>query len=130
LRLVRGLYERGLGAEDVRQLLRFIDWIMELPEPLERRFREDAEAARQETHMRFMDIFERAEIEKALLDGIESCLKVKSGAAGLELLPELREIRDHELLRKVLKRIETAESPEEVRRTWTRKRRPKTAEPK
>src|SRR5262249_8213261 len=28
VRLVRGLYERGLSANDVRQLFRFIDWMM------------------------------------------------------------------------------------------------------
>ena len=31
LRLVKGLYQRGMDAEDVRQLFRFIDWIMDLP---------------------------------------------------------------------------------------------------
>jgi hypothetical protein len=30
-RLVRGLYERGFKAEDVRQLFRLIDWLMDLP---------------------------------------------------------------------------------------------------
>jgi hypothetical protein len=30
-RLVRGLYERGLSKENVRQLLRVIDWLMDLP---------------------------------------------------------------------------------------------------
>src|SRR5262249_29004474 len=34
-RLVRGLYERGFSAEDVRQLFRFIDWLMELPEQVQ-----------------------------------------------------------------------------------------------
>jgi hypothetical protein len=32
VRLVRGLYRRGMDPEDVRQLFRFIDWVMELPE--------------------------------------------------------------------------------------------------
>jgi hypothetical protein len=30
-------------AEDVRQLLRFIDWLMELPEALEREFEQELE---------------------------------------------------------------------------------------
>ena len=38
-------------------------------------------------------------------------------------MPELRELRDHELLRKVLARIKTAESLDNVRRVWTRKSR-------
>ncbi|MHB1560738.1 MAG: hypothetical protein ACYC61_25065 [Isosphaeraceae bacterium] len=32
VRLVKGLYNRGMGPEDLRRLFRFIDWIMELPE--------------------------------------------------------------------------------------------------
>ena len=76
--------------------------------------------------MPFMDIFERAAMEKGLLLGIETSLKVRFGAEGLELMPELREIRDHVLLSKVLNRIETAGSPADVRRVWTRKRLPES----
>ena len=68
-------------------------------------------------------------MEKGLLEGIlkgiEACLKLKFGAEGLELMPELREIQDHELLGKILDAIETAASPDELRRVWTRKRRSK-----
>ena len=42
-------------------------------------------------------------------------------------LAELREIQDHELLRKVLARVKAADSPDDLRRVWTRKRRPKAA---
>jgi hypothetical protein len=48
VRLIKGLYQRGLSAEDVRQLIRFIDWMMDLPPALEKlaeeeihRFEED-----------------------------------------------------------------------------------------
>jgi hypothetical protein len=125
--LVKGLYERGMDWEDVRHLLRFIDWIMELLEPLERAFQREAEAIRQEKHMPFMDIFERTALEKGLLQGIEVALDLKFGAAGLELMPELRQIQDHVLLGKVLARIKTAASPDDLRRFWTRKRRTKAA---
>ena len=54
---------------------------------------------------------------------------MKFGAEGLELMPELRQIRDHVLLGKVLDQIETAASPDDLRRVWTRKRRSKTAKP-
>jgi hypothetical protein len=79
--------------------------------------------------MPFIDIAERMGIVKGQLQGIEALLDVKFGAAGLELMPEIREIRDHVLLRKILKRIRTASSPAEVRRVWTRKPRPKPTEP-
>ncbi len=128
VRLVKTLYDRGMDAEDVRWLFEFIDWILELPEPLEFRFQEEIEAFQTEKRMPFINIFERVGIEKGLLRGIESLLRVKFGAPGLELMPEIRPIRDHVLLEKILVKIETAESLEQVRRVWTRKRRPKTPE--
>jgi hypothetical protein len=126
-RLVKGLYDRGMDPEDVRHLFRFIDWVMELPEPLEHLFWDEIDAYQQENVMPFIDIAERVGIEKGLLRGIEACLRMKFGAKGEELMPELRAIRDHEVLDKVLARIETADSPDTLRRVWTRKRRSKTA---
>lgn len=40
-RLVKGLYERRLTKEDVRELFRLLDWILDLPEELQEQFRED-----------------------------------------------------------------------------------------
>jgi hypothetical protein len=129
IRLVKGLYARGMDPEDVRRLFTFIDWVMELPEPLEERFKQENDTFIQEKHMPFMDIYERIAAQKHLLRGIEVALDLKFGAEGLELMPELREIRDPVLLDKVLSKIKTASSPDDLRRVWTRKRRPKKAEP-
>jgi hypothetical protein len=129
IRLVKGLYERGMDPEDVRHLFRFIDWIMELPEPLEEHFDQESDAIRREKHMPFLDSIDRMAIRKDLLQGIEVALDLKFGTAGLELMPELREIRDLELLRKVLAMIKPADSPDHLRRIWTRKRRPKKTGP-
>jgi hypothetical protein len=127
VRLVKRLYERGMDREDVRQLFRFIDWIMELPEALERLFWQEITAYQQEKRMPFITIAERVGIEKGLIEGIEACLKLKFGAEGLELMPEIRELQDHELLRAVLHAIRAAASPDELRRVWTRRRRSKKA---
>jgi hypothetical protein len=54
-------------------------------------------------------------------------LSISSGAAGLELMPDIRQIRDHVLLEKILDRIEAAGSPDDLRRIWTRQRRPRAA---
>lgn len=36
LSLIRGLYERGLDRQDIVNLYRFIDWLMQLPKGLEK----------------------------------------------------------------------------------------------
>jgi hypothetical protein len=75
--------------------------------------------------MPFMTIAERIGREQDLLMGIEVSLQVKFGEEGLRLLPELRALQDHELLEEVLKAIRTATSPDELRRIWAPKRRPR-----
>jgi hypothetical protein len=130
VRLVRGLYQRGMAMEDVRQLLRFIDWIMDLPRPLQERFEEEVAHYEEEINMPFMTGFERRGLEKGLLRGIEVALELKLGAEGLKLLPEIRELQDHELLETVLESIPKAANPDAVRRVWTRKRRSKKARQK
>jgi hypothetical protein len=125
IRLVKGLYERGMAAEDVRRLFAFIDWVLELPEPMVDPFWDEIDAYQQEKRMPYMSTLDRIAMKQGLLRGIEMCLKVKFGAEGMELMPELRQIRETALLEKVLDRIETAANPDDVRRVWTRKRRPK-----
>jgi hypothetical protein len=40
LQIVKGLYQRGWTAEDVRQLFRVIDWLLDLPDELQQGFQE------------------------------------------------------------------------------------------
>ena len=75
--------------------------------------------------MPYMYGFEGYGYRPGLLLSIEAWLNAKFGAEGLELMPELREIPDHELLRDVLRAIPAAASPEALRRVWTRGRRSK-----
>jgi hypothetical protein len=128
LRLVKGLYERGMEREDVWQLFRFIDWIMDLPESLGNLFWQEIAQYEEEKHMPFITTPERIGMEKGLeeglLAGIEVSLTVKFGEEGERLLPEIRELHDNKVLRAVLRAIAKATSPDEVRRVWTR-RRPK-----
>lgn len=76
--------------------------------------------------MPFITTPERIGMERGLLEGIEVSLELKFGEEGRKLMPELRELQDHELLSEVLHAIKTASSPDRLRRIWTRKRRPKT----
>jgi hypothetical protein len=103
----------------------FIDWITELPRGLDRHFGQELIAYQQEKFMPFITIVERIGMEKGLLEGIEACLEVKFGDEGLKLMPELRELHDHVLLRRILQAIVPAASPQDLRRKWMRWRRSK-----
>jgi hypothetical protein len=118
VRLVKGLYERGLSAEDVRQLFRFIDWVMDLPRSLSKLFWQEITEFQEERRMPFMTTPERLGLEKGLLEAIELLLQVKFGQEGLALLPEIRELPDVEQTRAVLRALATATTLDEVWRVW------------
>ncbi len=120
VRLAKGLYGRGMDPEDVRHLFRFFDWVMERRSPRNSSSRKNSTHSSRRSVCRSSTSSNGEALAKGLLQGIEACLKVKFGAEGLELMPELRQIRDHELLGKVLDRIDVAASPDDLRRVWTR----------
>ena len=119
LRLIRGLYEQGLSGKDVRELFRVIDWLMVLP-PLQRElFWRDIAHFQEERKMPFITTPQWVGRCEGMREGIQLGLKLRFGEEGLKLMPEIEEIHEDEKLREILKALETAASPEEVRRLWS-----------
>jgi hypothetical protein len=119
LRLVRGLYERGLSPKDVRELFRVIDWLMELPPVLKEVFWQDVQQIQEERRMPFVSTPEYVGHYRGLRKGIESVLRVRFGDEGLKLMPEIHKVYEDDKLEAILKALETANSPSEVRRLWS-----------
>jgi hypothetical protein len=119
IRLVRGLFERGFSAKDVRELFRVIDWLMELPPVLETLFWQDMDKIQEEGRMPFITTPERVGIRKGIRLGIEALLRVRFGDEGLKLMPEIQAIHEQEKLEAILKALETADNLDEVRRLWS-----------
>ena len=59
-------------------------------------------------------------IEEGLLEGIEALLETRFGAAGLALLPEIRDAQNAGMLRQIMASLKHADSPEVVRRVWAK----------
>jgi Domain of unknown function (DUF4351) len=68
--LIRRLYDRGLSEQDIRNLYKFIDWIMILPEGLENEFRQDFQKFEQERKMTYITSFERFGYNRGKEDGL------------------------------------------------------------
>jgi hypothetical protein len=115
-RLVRGLYERGFSKEDVRQLYRMIDWLMELPPPLQEEFEQELDQYQGEQRMPFTTGFER----RAMRRLIEDLLRTKFGEEGLELMPATTELNDAEKYVVLNRTIATATTLDQVRRACAR----------
>lgn len=124
LRLIKGLYERGLNKQEIRELFRIIDWMMDLPKDLTLQFWQELEQYEKEKHVPYITSVERLGIEKGkreglregLLEGITTCLKLRFGAEGLQLLPALQSLTDVDRLHAILKAMETATDLDAVRR--------------
>ena len=70
LRLTRRLYEQGYARNDILELYRFIDWLIELPAPLEAIFQQELAQYEGESTMRYVSTIERQGIEKGIEKGI------------------------------------------------------------
>jgi hypothetical protein len=69
LALVRMLYERGYEKGDILELFRFIDWVMVLPEELEKDFSRAHEKYEEATKMPYVTSVERLGIKKGIEQG-------------------------------------------------------------
>ena len=147
VRLVKSLFDRGLSAEEIRQLFRLIDWMMDLPREFAEEFQEQIHRFEEERQMPYVTSIERMALEKglaqgleqglergleqglerglergelrALKRGIEVALELKFGTDGLQLLPLVRAVERVEVLRAVQDSIRTARTLDEVRRLLT-----------
>jgi hypothetical protein len=111
-RLVRGLYERGFSKEDVRQLMRVIDWLMELPPRVQQRFDREVNEYEEGRTMPYVTSWERTGMRKIIEDG----LLAKFGEEARELFPAILELNDAEKYVALNRTILTATSLDEVRR--------------
>lgn len=124
--LIKVLYKRGYSRQQILELLRFIDWIMKLPDELEGKLIEAIDNFEEERKMRYKSYIERkAEKkglqqgwQKGLLEGIAVGLKLKFGAEGEKEMVKIREIQDPKILQAINWGIITANTLDELRNLY------------
>jgi hypothetical protein len=122
LRLLRGLYERKMEGEDRRQWIRFLDWLLNLPEEQERDIARELEGFEQEKKMPYITSFERLGYDRGLKEGqasglwkaIELGLKLRFGEEGLALMPRVKQVNDPSALQAVIDLIDAGKPVEEI----------------
>jgi hypothetical protein len=86
---------------------------------LEGQFRDDLARFEQERRMPYVTSIERLAreegLEKGLLAGIASRLKIKFGPAGTRLMPRIRKVKDVSRLEAILEAIQEANKPDDLR---------------
>lgn len=96
---------------------------MALPRPLDELFMDEVRDFEKEKFMPYVTTAERLGreegLKEGLLEGIELGLKLRFGTEGPLLLPEIRQIADVDLLRRIHHAIETAANPDDLRKVWS-----------
>jgi predicted transposase/invertase (TIGR01784 family) len=83
--LIRECYKRGYGREQIRTLLKFIDWIIRLPDGLEEKICEEIIHIEEEHKMSYIPTWER----KAEQKGREAGLKEGTRSRNIEIARKL-----------------------------------------
>ena len=71
LSLIRRLYQKGYEREQIVNLFKFIDWVMQLPQELEKEFWQEVNQLQEEKQMQYITSVERIGIEKGLEQGLD-----------------------------------------------------------
>ncbi len=126
LALTRRLYELQFERQDILNLFRFIDWVMNLPKTLEQEFDQELSQYEESKRMPYITSIERMGIEKGreegikegMLQGISLTLEIKFGSEGLNLMPEISQIQDVEQLRAIMASLKTVTTLEQLRQIY------------
>jgi hypothetical protein len=113
LRLVKSLYRRGYGREDILELFRLIDWMLKLPESLEADFGEEIEQFEEENRMGYITSIERRGMQQGIRQGIQDLLEARFPQVSDALILAIQEIDDIAVLRSLLTQAGTINSLEE-----------------
>ncbi|MGH9845812.1 MAG: DUF4351 domain-containing protein [Blastocatellia bacterium] len=128
--LTRMLYRRGYSKRDVVDLMRFLDWVMALPEDLQGKYRQEVERIEEENRMPYISTFERKGIEMKLQGLQEGRLDGSAGIVLRQLRGLFGEIDEERIRTLPLKKIEKLgdalikfDSIEDLK-SWLRKNAP------
>jgi len=107
LRIAKSLYRRGYGRQDILELFRLIDWMVNLPKAAEAQFLREIQHFEEENQMPYITSFERLGHERGVTEGIVQkgrevileVLEVKFGEIPTEVIQKVNEIEDPTLLK-------------------------------
>jgi hypothetical protein len=121
IRIVRDLYQRGLGRDEVLHLFRVIDWLMHLDAPEKLYFEGEYERLVQEESMPYVTSIETKAYRQSVLD----ILQQRFGSVADSTKHDLEWIDDGELMRRLVVAATTISTPTEFENLLPKARRAK-----
>lgn len=99
--LVRRLFEGGYSREDIVRLFRLIDWMMVLPEELQREFQDELRRYQEESQMPLLSRMELDAKLETLREGVITILEVRFGEVAPELIEVINTLKDMPVLKQL-----------------------------
>jgi hypothetical protein len=112
VRIACGLHECGFGPEETQELLKLVDWLMELPTALQRDYAKQLYEYEEGRHMPYYTGTARI----IMLDMLQDLLRDKFGDEGVTLMPAIEALNDGEKYMALNCAIAAATTLDEVRR--------------
>jgi hypothetical protein len=113
--LTRMLYERGYSKEEVQELFRVIDWLVQLPAEQEIELRRKIAEYEAQKHMPYITSIERMGREEGLQQGRQEGLQQGLVAARQKAVHDALEIRFGEVADSIRQRIESIQDEARLR---------------
>jgi len=115
--LVRGLYDRGYDREDIMKLFRLLDWMMSLPEQLQRRFEVKLTSYQEERQMPVLSRMELRGMQAGILqnarESVLEVLDVRFEVVPTEVIEAVKQIEDPSVLKRLHRQAISITSIEE-----------------
>jgi len=121
LHLMRLLFERGYDRQDILELFRFIDWLVELPEDMEKQFQDELIEITEEKKMPYVTSIERLAKKEGMLQTAREILmdvvSARFRSVPEDVLNVIRSINFIDTLRSLIRQASVCESLDDFRKT-------------
>lgn len=111
--LIRGLYERGYGREQILELFRLIDWLLALPQDREDHVWHEIVRIEEDRKMPYITSIERIGIREGQRDVLQRLIRARFGQVPETIATQLAEA-DQETLERFADRLATASSLDDL----------------
>jgi hypothetical protein len=117
LRIAKSLYRRGYSRQDILELFRLIDWMINLPEATEQEFKREIQRFEEENQMPYITSVERIARQEGILqkakEDVLEVLEVRFGEVPTEISQKINSIEDPEVLKTLHREAIAIESMEQ-----------------
>ncbi len=113
---MRLLFERGYSRQDILELFRFIDWLIELPEDIERQFQDELTEITEEKKMPYVTSIERLAMVRNSKEMLLDVVSARFKSVPEDVLNIIRSINFIDTLRSLIRQAAVCESMDDFRK--------------